>query len=119
MRKSTIFLLPLLLFGCAQAQVNNRLQAIEIAIRPLVGVATKEMIATQYGIPARKTQLGTLEVWEYRQSFGSRSSGNAYVNPYNPYAVSAAGRQWESYDKVTFTFGKDGILQSFKSYVQR
>jgi len=120
-RKFIIILLSLSLFGCAQMQIKQRVQEIDAQMRPLVGVATREMIADQFGIPARKSQLGTSEVWEYHQSFGSRSRSNAnayYNNPYNVYA-SGRGSQWEAYDRATLIFGKDGILKSYNGYVQR
>ena len=108
--------------GCAQIQVNNRLQEYKVMLDPMIGVATMDDIATRFGVPVRTVKLGSSEVWEYHKSFGVRGTANAYTpTSYNQYGVStfAQGRSHEVYDKVTVTFDNSGILKNWNAYVQR
>ncbi len=79
-------------------------------------------MAIQFGMPTKREQLGSLEVWHYHQSFGTRGGATAYTpNPNNPYGNNtyAAGQAHEVYDSVTLMFDEQGILKNWRAYVQR
>lgn len=111
--KIIVVLLLTMLAGCAQIRVQKQLEEYEEQFNPLIGVATKENILLDYGIPTRKESLNDIEVWEYRKTRGVQ--GGAY---FNNQTGTAFGGGHEVYDKITFTF-KSEVLHRWKAYVQR
>ena len=109
--------------GCLrQRQIQYRLDQQKQLLDPMVGVATREDILGQFGIPNKKAHLGNTEVWEYHRSLGTQVSGDIFETAPNLYGTSsfAGERPYETFDQVTFTFSKnDGILKNWHSYVQR
>ena len=107
----------LLLAGCAQMAVNNRLKEYQALLDPMIGTATTTDIVRQFGAPRDRQTVGSLEVWTYHQPFGTR--GAAYVSPYNQYGTYAATHTHEVYDRLSLTFNATGVLDSWHAYVQR
>ncbi len=84
---------------------------------PMVGTASQEDVVRQFGAPVDRQRVGSLDIWTFHQSFGTR--GGAYVTPYNSAGAYATGQAHEVYDRLTLTFGPRGILESWRAYVQR
>jgi len=114
---SAVALVVLLLASCAQIAADNRVKEYEALLNPMVGTATREDIARQFGAPYDRQSVGSIEIWTYRQSFGAR--GHAYVSPYNQYGTYGTAHSREVYDNLSFTFNSLGILESWRVYVQR
>jgi len=119
---TTIFSLALfclIIFpSCAHQQATSRVNEYKEMLDPLIGVASKDDILVQFGIPQRKSNTENLEVWEYLQSFGTRASAQGFSNPYG-YNATAYSRSHEVYDKVTLYFDDSDLLHTWKAYVQR
>jgi len=96
--------------GCAQVAVKRQVKAYENQINPMVGKATREEIALEFGPPDQREQIGQLEIWQYHTFQGYRA------------ATSSSGRVTrihERSDHVTFYFDAGGILTRWKVYVTR
>jgi hypothetical protein len=121
MRELAVIVLALTALGfspsCKQMAANNRIETYTEMLAPMVGVATMDDIVLQFGAPVDQQELGTLEVWTYHQSFGTR--GGAFISPYNQGGQFASGQSYEVYDRLTFTFEASGVLHSYRVYVQR
>lgn len=108
-------LIPLLVaLACASNQrlVDEQIAEYTATLEPLVGKATREDIARQFGLPIKKETIGESEFWNYRLSLGfiGGSSGG--------YSYSESS-SWEQYDDLTFEFSPDGVMRTWKCYVQR
>ena len=116
MRKNlTVTLLVLTaLIGCAQMQVQKRVDELELTLNPLLEKSQEDVVLA-LGIPTTTQWIGKLEVYQYYQSYGKR--GNAWVTP-GEFGSSASGGTWEAYDKINIYF-KDGIMVKWDGYVQR
>ena len=115
--------------ACAQITAQAALTRYQFDLNPITGTATQEDIVRQYGPPKEKKKVGALEVWTYQFSYGSR--GIMVVSPYAPYDYYAMAygpsygtahgttESREQYDLLTVRFRKDGVLDSWRVYVQR
>lgn len=109
LQKILILTFVIVFLGCA---AKSAIKKYEQSLNPLVGTATKEDMARQFGIPHRKEQIGDSDFWHYHFSYGMK--GGAYSPGY--YAVA---RTHEVYDDLTLEFDSSGRLRSWRIYVQR
>ena len=77
-------------------------------LSPMVGHATKDDVAREYGIPTAKQMFGTTEVWEYRTSKGVQTKGGPLHSSYSR----------EFYEKLTVAFDFAGVLRSWSLETQ-
>ena len=117
MRVVCMALVLAFLSSCVQIAVDKRLQEYKAIFEPMLGSATKEDIVRRFGAPQDRQFVGSIEVWTYHRSFGTR--GGAYVPPYNQYGTYASTQSHEVYDRITLTFNAAGMLDSWNAYVQR
>ena len=119
----------LLSSACAQITASNQLTRYQLDLNPITGTATQDDIVRQYGAPKEKRKVGALEVWTYHFSYGHR--GATVISPYVPYdqygfawgrnygVARGATQSREEYDLLTLRFRGDGVLDSWRVYVQR
>ena len=124
-----LIIAALLSSACAQMSASAALTRYQFGLGPLTGKATQEEIASRYGSPQEKQKVGTQEVWTYQISHGSRSV--VWISPFVPYDGygSAYGPEWgtargttysrDQYDLLTLRFRQDGVLDSWRAYIQR
>jgi outer membrane protein assembly factor BamE (lipoprotein component of BamABCDE complex) len=124
MNKNKIVFIVLLfaiitLTGCASIiqgqQVKQRQNQLNAKLNPLMG-RTKEDVVLAIGAPNSIDVIGTIEVYRYYQSYGTRGNASAYS--YNKNTTTASGQSWEAYDKFNIYF-KNGIAIKWDGYVQR
>ena len=119
MKKFALFvstgLLLVFFVGCATIAVNARLKEIDQLMNPLVGRSKRDII-NRLGAPTEIQKIdGSMEVYIYYRSFGSRSTASATGYRRTAYAQ---GRQWEMYDLIRAYFEND-VMYKWDSYVQR
>jgi hypothetical protein len=103
--------------GCLQQQVNDRIKEYQALLDPKIGVATREDMIRQFGAPQDRQTVGSLEVWTYHMSFGSR--GGAYISNPSQFGGFASTASREIYDRLTLTFEAHGYLKDWRVWVQR
>lgn len=108
-----IFIVFMLLVGCAQIAVNKRVSELEEALNPLLGVAKQEDMVRMFGLPQRREKIGDIEFWYVHISYGQRAS------VYAPTSDFGMGKSWESYDEIILGFDGNGVLNSCRFFVQR
>jgi hypothetical protein len=115
------------LSSCRAMQVSDARADLQARLDPLLG-RSKEEVILAVGAPRRTSELASMEVWEYYQSYGTRSNGYANTNlnadPNAPYYSANANtygstQSWEAYDRYTLYFDSSGVLQKWDGYVQR
>lgn len=103
-----------LLAGCAHIAVAQAQKEMQSTLDSLMGCSEEEVIIL-LGVPQNIQNIGELKVYQYRQSYGTRT--NAYANAIGTATIGNAN-VWESYDTAEIVF-KDGCAISWKGYVQR
>lgn len=113
MKKLVVFGMMVILFGCV-SPVQKRVQYYENLINPKIGKATTVDVLRFAGPPTKKETRNGREFWYYHLSFGV--TGGVYrFNPHLPYNFNAR----EMYDDIFLEFDEQGILRSWRVWVQR
>ncbi|MFA6263385.1 MAG: hypothetical protein WCW33_02760 [Candidatus Babeliales bacterium] len=110
--------LPLLV-GCAAQQERAAKKSIERTCTNLMGCSEEE-VALELGAPQSIQNIGTLKVYQYHKSYGTRTSKDGYVTKWDSGGLSGFGteRSWEAYDKIEVFFMDDRAI-SWKCSVKR
>ena len=98
--------------GCAQMAVNKAIKQYKEQLDPSIGKMTKDDYIKAWGPPQSTTAVSDGEVCVWHFSYGTRAVAGG-----NQYFVNA--RAHEMYDKLTMTFNKSGILQTWRAWCQR
>ena len=98
--------------GCAQMAANKALEQYKEQLDPSIGRVTKDDYIKAWGPPQSTTAVSDGEVCVWHFSYGTRAVAGG-----SQYVVSA--RAHEVYDKLTMTFDKDGVLQTWRARCQR
>jgi len=99
--------------GCAGDSSQKRYEGYRQVLTPMVAVATREDCVRKFGIPTRKEQLGTLEVWQYAKAYGAKTVG------YSGGKSDVPGVESGFADDLTLIFDADGRLQSWRAEVRQ
>ena len=99
--------------GCAQDNSQKRYEAYREVLTPMVATATREDCVRKFGIPTRKEQLGTLEVWQYARAYGPKTVG------YSGGGGDVPGVEGGVADDLTLIFDQEGKLQSWRAEVRK
>ncbi len=121
-----VLVLLVVTFSC-NLQTERRLNRYEQQLNPMVGVATKEDVVRQFGIPFQKDQVGQSEFWAYHFSYGTQTKtytpnqqvrgtgpGAAISRGLNQLKPRAISNSRESFDDLLLEFDESGILKSWK-----
>lgn len=106
--------------GCAQMAVKKALKQYKEQLDPSIGKMTKDDYIKAWGPPESTTAVSDGEVCVWRFSYGTR----AFASGTQHWAYST-GTQWsharahEMYDKLTMTFNRNGVLQTWRAWCQR
>lgn len=98
--------------GCAQMAVNKALKQYKEQLDPSIGRMTKDDYIKAWGPPQSTTAVSDGEVCVWHFSLGTRAVAGG-----NQYIVNA--RAHEMYDKLTMTFNKSGVFQTWRAWCQR
>ncbi len=81
---------------------------------------SEEEVALELGAPQNIQNIGTLKVYQYHKSYGTRSSKDGYVSVWKSGGASGFGetKQWEAYDKIEVFF-RNGHAINWKCSVER
>ena len=98
--------------GCAKMAANKAIKQYKERLDPSIGRVTKDDYIKEWGPPQSTTEVSDGEVCVWHFSYGTRAvaTGSQYV-------VNA--RAHEMYDKLTMTFNKGGVLQTWRARCQR
>ena len=120
-RLALVAAITLILTGCAslviQSRVNQRLEEIKVIMEQLMG-KSKKVVVMEIGAPTNVQKINDLEVYTFYRSYGTKSKGGVWVNPYNPYVAINTRRVYEAYDLIRAYFEKN-IMIKWDCYVQR
>jgi hypothetical protein len=109
-KPTTVLMFVALLAGCATSGSEKRYEAYRQMLTPMVATATREDCVRKFGIPTRREQLGTLEVWQYEKSNAERKTlGTDARRGEGPGGEAAFA------DDVTLIFDPEGRLQSWRA----
>ena len=108
------FTLILIIFGCAQYYVQQRIDEIENMMTPLLGKPKKDIILT-IGQPTQIREIEGLEIYKYYISYGTKSG--MVVIP-GTYVASGSVKTWERYDLINVYF-EGGKMVKWDCRVQR
>lgn len=119
--KNKFFLLLLclpLLAGCAAQQERSAKKRIQSSCDRLMGCTEEEVVLT-LGSPQKIDKIGELKIYQYHNSYGTRSNRRGYVTGLC-YGICGVGKEkiWEAFDKIEIFF-KNGYATSWKSSVKR
>lgn len=101
--------------SCKSIAVNIAKKEMEHTYNSLLGHTQSEVIA-KLGAPTDVQHVDGYEIYHYHISYGINSSGHTYYSGYNSFGGAST---WESYDDTQVVFSSDGIVVSWKGYVQR
>lgn len=92
--------------------VNKALKQYKEQLDPAIGRMTKDDYIKAWGPPESTTAVSDGEVCVWRFSYGTRAvaGGSQYI---------VTSRAHEVYDKLTLTFTKAGVLQTWRAWSQR
>jgi hypothetical protein len=117
MKTNILFFLACLSFcaGCA-TQEQLAKQKIQRTCNSLMGCSEEEVVLV-LGTPDTIQDIGTLKVYKYNRSYGTRSTKQGSVNC-NNYRWTTEEQQWEAYDKIEVFF-RNGHVVDWKCSVKR
>lgn len=106
--------------GCAQMAVKKVLKQYKEQLDPAIGRMAKDDYIKAWGPPQSTTAVSDGEVCVWRISYGFRTLGTGsqhllYSSTYQFQQQSSH----EMYDKLTMTFNKNGVLQTWRAWCQR
>ena len=110
------------LAGCTspvQNHVQQQINRFEAVLNPAIGVATQQEVFDWLGAPAKQSQFGETEIWEYYQSYGTVTAPTQVfqATDWTPrFVVPSHTRQ--TFDHLVLTF-KSGVLAAWRVQVQR
>ncbi len=118
--QTVIFALAVtVLAGCLHKEVQHQVSRYEAVLNPAVGVATQQEVFDWLGAPAKQSQFGETEIWEYYQSYGTVTAPATVfrATDWTPrFVVPSHTRQ--TFDHLVLTF-KSGVLAAWRVQVQR